>query len=342
MNIKKLNNYKSKVLNYFTNFISKNNKIDSSIKDKNLINKILVVRPNHRLGNQLLITPLVQELQNHFPNATIELFLKGNLGKIIFKEYKNVKVVSLPKKHFKHILKYLFCWMRLIFKKYDLVINTVEGSSSGRIATKIVRAKNKIYSNPIKIKRSLHMAHIPIIALRSLLEFEFSDINNDNDFPKLDIKLTDNEIEKGHQILEKLVNNKSKVIGLYTVATAAKEYPSFYWDDLYTTIKKELPDFEVIEILPDNNRSNINVGIPSFLSNDVREIAGLLDNLTLFISGDCGIMHLAAATSVPTIGLFKVTNKEAYKPYGNDNIAIDTNEFNIQDIVKTAMKIITK
>jgi heptosyltransferase-3 len=31
--------------------------------------RILVIRPNHRLGNQLLLTPLLQEIEKLYPAA---------------------------------------------------------------------------------------------------------------------------------------------------------------------------------------------------------------------------------------------------------------------------------
>ena len=42
------------------------------------VKRVLISRPNHRLGNLLLITPLVQEVQTLFPNATIDVFIKDN------------------------------------------------------------------------------------------------------------------------------------------------------------------------------------------------------------------------------------------------------------------------
>lgn len=48
-------------------------KADKDVK----INRILISRPNHRLGNLLLLTPLVQEVANTFPDSKIDLSRKG-------------------------------------------------------------------------------------------------------------------------------------------------------------------------------------------------------------------------------------------------------------------------
>ena len=71
----------------------------------NQVKKILISRPNHRLGNNLLLTPLVKEVIDIFPNAEIHLFLMGNIGDLVFENYKEVtKIIKLPRKPFKNIL----------------------------------------------------------------------------------------------------------------------------------------------------------------------------------------------------------------------------------------------
>lgn len=62
------------------------------ITQKNIpIKKILISRPNHRLGNLLLLSPLVQEVINTFPDAKVDLFVKGGITPIIYKNYKKYR-----------------------------------------------------------------------------------------------------------------------------------------------------------------------------------------------------------------------------------------------------------
>jgi ADP-heptose:LPS heptosyltransferase len=56
----------------------------------------------------------------------------------------------------------------------------------------------------------------------------------------------------------------------------------------------------------------------------------------LVISADCGIMHLATASRVPTMGLFSITDAAVYGPYGADNDAITTQQLSP---VETAQKV---
>ncbi len=46
------------------------------------------------------------------------------------------------------------------------------------------------------------------------------------------------------------------------------------------------------------------------------EVAACLDRLALFVGNDSGLMHLAAATGAPTLGLFGPTSAAEYAPIG--------------------------
>ena len=72
------------------------------------VKRVLIIRPNHRLGNVLLITPLVQEVLTIFPEAEIDLFTKGGIAPTVFKNYPAVKrLIQLPRKPFKEFFRYM-------------------------------------------------------------------------------------------------------------------------------------------------------------------------------------------------------------------------------------------
>jgi ADP-heptose:LPS heptosyltransferase len=76
-------------------------------------NKILICRPNPRLGNQLLITPLLQEVITTFPECEIDLFVNGGLAPLYLKLYKRKPNNSTTKKAFKELTKYAKGWLSL-------------------------------------------------------------------------------------------------------------------------------------------------------------------------------------------------------------------------------------
>ncbi|TWO32916.1 glycosyltransferase family 9 protein [Seonamhaeicola sediminis] len=307
------------------------------------VKNVLIIRPNHRLGNQLLLTPLVQEVLNTFPNCQVDLFVKGGVAHPVFQNYDRVdKIIKLPRKPFNNLFKYAKSWLSIKGKPYDLVINGDKNSSSGRLLTKLARAKFKIFGEAIEAIQSKyddyeHISKCPIYNLRYYLEK--ADFDYSEDLPVLDIKLSEIEIAEGKKTLKDLVNNDKKTICIYTNATGDKCYSETWWDIFYQRLLKEFPEYNIIEMLPIENISKINFKATNFYSKDIREMGGILHNTAIFIAADNGVMHLASASLVPTIGFFSVTNEAIYRPYGNGSMALNTNNTNIEDWFK-AIKVV--
>lgn len=339
--LKKINAFRRKLTKLLTKNIGNTQIYENyDLVNKEDIKRILICRPNHRLGNQLLITPIVQELIEIFPNSKIDLFVKGNIASVIFKNYDNIDtIISLPKEHFKHIFKYLWGWIQLRQKRYDLVINAIGNSSSGKLSTKFSNSKHKYFGDcnndsvqNLKNKDHIHIAKCPVYALRNYLSKIGIDINKTK-IPSLDIKLSDLEIAEGKKLLKELVNNDKKTICLFTYATGDKCYSETWWLELYEALTVKYTNYNIIEILPVENISKINFKAPNFYSKDIRQICSFIANTDVFVGADSGMMHLASASLTPTIGLFSITNTEVYQPYYNKNIGINTNSMNTNEII---------
>jgi heptosyltransferase-3 len=336
MNFKNLvNRYRRRIMHSMTAFVGNAESLD--LKNES-IHRVIIVRPNSRLGNQLLITPLVQEVCDVFPMCEIDLFVRGGAASAIFSNYHQVRnIIKLPSRPFKHLLNYLFVWLKLKGRRYDLAINAEGGSSSGRLATRLSRAKYKIYdlsdsAMPTLCSDYRHIAKKSIYNMRHLLSKNEEDVLG-GPVPTLSIKLSENEVASGKMILGKYVDTRKKTIFIYTFATGDKCYSPLWWQSFYSLLKVYCGSkFNIVEMLPKENVSQINFAAPSIYSLDVREMASIIANGVAFITADCGIMHLAVASGTATIGLFKVTDMERYAPYGGYNMAIDTNNKSAEDI----------
>lgn len=344
--LKKTDPFRRKITRNLLNligFFKRNRNADVIIKES--IKRVLICRPNHRLGNQLLITPLIQEVENVFPNARTDLFLKGNLGKLIFENYSSVdRLITLPKKHFKELHKYIYGWFILKTRKYDLVINADSGSSSGRLATQISNANYRLFEDEMSKPKPLdynHFAKKSVYQLREYLKKSGIQIS-ENEIPLLNIILKQEEIINGKKILNQITKNDKPTIGIYTFATLNKCYAPEIWMHFYKALKmKYESDYNIIEILPVENVSQINFTAPYFYSKDIRELASIIGAMKIFISADCGMMHLASASKIPVVGLFKFDNVEKYQPYGNKSIGICTQDLNPKNIFKEIDSIIS-
>lgn len=319
----------------------------ATLNEKIEIKRVLICRPNHRLGNLLLITPLVVEVIDTFPDCKIDLFIKGNLGPIVFKNYKNIdNIIKLPRKPFKEILKYFQAWMLVKKGHYDLVINVVTGSSSGRIATKYANSKYKIFgdvdqSQQLQYDNYEHIAKKPVYSLRNYLS-KFGLIDANKGIPSIDLKLSQLELTVGKKIVDKLVNSEKKTISIFTFATDDKCYSESWWLNFYDKLKNEFPNYNILEVLPVENISMINFTAPSFYSKDIREIASVIANTAVFIGADSGIMHLASSSLAPIVGLFSRANQKEYQPFNNNSIAINTNQINQEACIDIVKEILNK
>ncbi len=349
MNIlkKSINAFRRNAMHVVTKNIGKSH---SGVRVEPIVNsemkRILICRPNKRLGNLLLITPLIQEIANTFPNCKIDLFVTGNLATALFKNYENIsRIIQLPENPFKHLLKYMGGWIAIKKNHYDLVVNVVENSSSGRLSTQFANSKCKFFGNinvdiQLRYKDYEHMAKFPVYAFRIyLMKMGFTE--NDNPVPTLNLRLSAFEMAEGEKELKRLVNNEKKTICLFTYATGDKCYSESWWEIFYERLKTEYQDYNIIEVLPVQNISKISFKAPTFCNKDVRVVGSLIANTQLLICADGGVMHLSSSVDTPTVGLFSVTCPNNYQPYNNNSVGINTNNGNVDECMKAINNILS-
>ncbi|MGB8703677.1 MAG: glycosyltransferase family 9 protein, partial [Gillisia sp.] len=233
-----------------------------------------------------------------------------------------------PRKPFRAPMNYLKSFWSVKKGKYDLVINVVEGSSSGRLLTQLANSKYKVFGTSETFHFSnfpdfSHIAKKPVYTLRNYLSL-LESAKGQVPVAHLDLKLTSDEIEKGKNTLQEITRNSKKSLCIFTFATGEKCLSKTWWKEFYSLLKSDFPNYNIIEILPVENVSQIDFEAPSFYSKDVREIAAFIANTEVFIGADSGIMHLASSSKTPTVGLFSVSDADMYMPYNTKSIALNT------------------
>lgn len=292
--------------------------------------RILVCRPNGRLGNTLLLTPLVQELEDTFPGAEIDVLSACPAAKEIFREYGSVRTIhQLPRLGVREPASVLSTFFSAAYTRYDLVIDPCPLSWSSRFWSRAMHSKSFKLGFLSRRKRAnidcaipienapRHMAQYPVHLLRQATRSGSS--RTSTEIPKLDIKLTASEREMGTKTLASLLRTDSttRVVGLFLNATGAKRLPMDFWRELARRLTEQR-NTRVIEIIPAHGMRNL-AEMPGYFSTSVRRMASVIDATNCFISADCGVMHLGAATRATTIGLFNITDAAKYAPYGGRN-----------------------
>lgn len=334
---KRINDARRFVMHRLAKGIGKTN-LSNEVIDPATIRRVLISRPNHRLGNQLLLTPLVEELSVTFPNCKIDLFLKGNVGPIIFQNYSRVdRIMKLERKPFNHLLNYLRGWTLLQRSSYDLIINVVHNSTSGRLAAQFARGRVKLFCEEDEAilaqhPDALHMAKYPVYYLRQYLPVAGQPVARP--VPRVDLKLSADELRSGATKLHEIVPSARRSISLFTYATGDKMYGTEWWEKCYDALQIAFPQYNLVEVLPVENVSQLNFKAPSFYSKDIREIAAFIANTDVFVGADSGMMHLASASLTPTLGLFAVTKSDVYAPYGGGSRAVNTEETSVDALIQ--------
>jgi heptosyltransferase-3 len=341
---RKVNTWRRAVLQRLTQNIGSshiNQPIDSSS-----VKRILISRPNHRLGNLLLMTPLVQEVMNTFPNCQVDLFVKGNLAFSVFKNYERIhQIIPLPKKAFKEFIRYVRVWWSIRKTPYDIVINVTKGSSSGRMSALFAQAKYKFFGDDIadlsRYNDAIHMAKQPVYYLRHCLA-QLGLKENNHPVPLMDLKLNADELAAGKRKLKELVKNEQNTFCLFTYATGDKCYSPAWWQAFYEQLEKEFPQWNIIEVLPVENVSMISFRAPAYSHPDIRNVGALIANTNVFIGADSGVMHLASSVHVPTVGLFSQTDPGVYQPYHAYSFGIDTTTGHLDDYINIVRQAIQR
>ena len=341
---KRINTLRANVMRRLTRNIGTSKvseRIDAAGRNK--ITRVLVSRPNHRLGNLLLMTPLIREISETLPDAKIDLFVKGNLAPVVFKNFPAVnRIIQLPKKPFKDLFRYLQGWVSIKTNPYDIVVNVDSTSSSGRLSVQFANARYKFFGDAdkeflSKYKDHDHMAKYPVYVFRNYLS-ELGSTESKRPVPTLNINLDETELANGKHLLKNLVQNDKKTICMFTNATGTKIYPESWWEEFYEKLKIQFPDYNIIEVLPVENTSQLGFKVPNYANKDIRIIGSFIANTDVFIGADSGMMHLASAVETPTIGLFKVTNTNLYEPYNQNSVAVNTATSSIDDCIQILKK----
>ena len=278
----------------------------------------------------------------------VDVFVRGFIAPILFKNYKSVnQIIRLPKKPFKELLAYAKVWFSLRRYSYDLVLNVDGESSSGRMATRFVKAKFRFFSDEDpELKAQYadyeHMAKFPVYNLRKYLRQMGVEVS-ERPVAKINIKLTEDEFARGAEVLQNIVANDKKTICIYTFATGSKCYTREWWMPMYTKLQERFGEqFNIVEVLPVENVSQIDFAAPSYYSKDLREIPAFVAASELFLGADCGIMHLVSAVETPIVSLFSVTPINKYQPYNDGSIALNTTQVTVDDVLQTISDILEK
>ncbi len=300
------------------------------------IHRILILRTNHRLGNTVLLSPLLQELETLYPGAEIDILASGGAARILFStRFQIRRIVTLARRMPRHPIQTLRLLRTVYREPYDLAIDASLSSNMGRMILGKCNARFKLgFPTDPDVQGPMHEyhEHCPThFALRNVhLLRTAAGRRASREWPRLNIELSSLETIRGQQALESILGDSEDegrgplVLGLFANATGDKCYPGDWWSTFTEVLREKHPGIRIIDVLADHGQSQLPGKCRPFYSRDLRKLGAVISNLDGFISGDCGVMHLASAVGTPTLGLFSRDNMDKYAPYGGHNAGLST------------------
>ena len=311
------------------------------------IHRVLICRPNHRLGNAILISPLLAEVEALYPGAEIDLVTGGSAAQNIFANRFQIRhVFSLPQKIARHLFSTVGLLRQLRRNSYDLAIDACDSSQSGRLLLAMVNARFKLGLPDARRGGDSAWHHLPcpeyfghrgVFLLRTAYAGKI-----DRAYPPLNIRLSEQEQQLARQALAAVLGQSvhktrtQPVVGIFANATGAKRYGADWWLQFVNALQTLQPDVQIVDLVAEHGQTQLGGNFPSYYTRDLRRLASVISNMDAFISADCGVMHLAVASGTPTLGLFSVTCSVKYGPCGQGHTAIGTSNLSAAEVASVA------
>jgi heptosyltransferase-3 len=301
--------------------------------DPSWVRRVLVLRPNHRLGNALLLIPLIHELELRFPDSEIELVTTGPAARAIFAQFAQITAIhTFPARSFRNPLGVLRLLALLKRRTYDLAIDPMPRAKGGRYLLGQVRARRRVGftwgvpSRDAMLTDAVAMTALPTQFARVPVHLLRSSIGNGKGpsldtgigSQTLDLRLTDPERREGERRLASTLGFSQvpprPCLGVFANATGEKRFPIDWWRNLIAALRSHTSALHIIEFLPLGFRARLAEEVPAVYTTELRLLGAMLAATSLVVSADCGVMHLADAAGARVLGLFKTTEPSRYGP----------------------------
>ena len=265
-----------------------------------------------RIGDAVLSTSILNYLKNRFPHCSLYI-ATGKTAASLFKNFNNIKkIFILEKKFFK--IHWLELWSRTFFNKWDIVIDLRGSIISYFLFNKkkyVYKSINKNIHRLDELAILMETKHLPLPWM-PVLKKDMKKISKD--FLKLKNSIaigasanwpakiwpSKNFVKLIHMFLKEKQFGKKKSIVFFGSSKDLKN------------IKKITKHLKRIKVKNLCGKLNL------------IEVAAHLKKCKIFIGNDSGLMHIASASGIPTLGLFGPSLESRYAPKGHNSYYIRT------------------
>lgn len=275
---------------------------------------ILFITSN-RIGDAILSSGLLSHLEKKYPTESFTI-VAGPSALPFFEGFPRLdSLIPFPKeKRGKHWFK---LWLKTFWRPWSLVVDLRGSLVSYFLITKERKVWRPLKNDTLhRVEEIARLANIapppsPTIWLLPSHREKIQKILGKSSFPILALGVGANwqgkiwPISSFINLVKKLCDPKEGILPNVRILLLGSADEKKYALPFFEAFSKE----EVIDAF----------GLLS-----LPETAACLEKSSLFIGNDSGLMHLAAASHIPTLGLFGPSRPEHYRPWGEKTSFVTT------------------
>ncbi len=293
--------------------------------------RILVIRTDNRLGNLVIMEPLLRSLKTRFPDSDLTILASDVFSELL--KYQGYTVIEADKKgQIRNPAKFMNLINKLRSRSFDAAIDAAHPHSfsfSGAVSTLLSGAERRI-STDAGDSDGWYTDTVPEPPLDWHESRALHSLGSVWDrWPQWSPPLlyTENAVKRNSA-------------GLHVGASGNKRYPVELLEKLVDRICRKV----ILEIYwgsMDELKTAMYLGsrypVAVMPRLSVTELIDRIAGLRLFITSDNGPMHIASAVSVPVISLFRIDNMDRFKPLSDGSKTFYAGDGPEPDLVAAAV-----
>ncbi|MCD6098711.1 glycosyltransferase family 9 protein [bacterium] len=318
----------------------------AALPDK--VEKVLVVRQDERLGNLILITPFLENLKKIYPDATVAVVAPAVFSDIVRYHPAVSRVFEVRKREFAlNPLSFFKLILQLRRERFDIAFDLSHFDSvsvNNILYTLLPAPRFSVGFDRGKGSEFLDLsvptpdgAEYEAYSFLRLLE-PFSSVVR---IPPR-VYIDDRSRISAQKFFDE---NKleAKIIGLHIGGRGRKKLPVGFWEDFLL----RFPDLPKVVFWGKTEEKDVEYlkkrDIPNtyfFPLSPVLTVGAALEKLSVFVSCDTGIMHLAGCIQpLHQIGIFVSSDAARFSPRKQNFVAI-SGEPNLNELIEKMSKIL--
>ncbi len=283
----------------------------------------LLIICTRRIGDVLLVTPLIRTFKRHWPDTQIELLVFKGTESILASNPDIHAILTIDE----HPRFFPHCQLiKKIFRRYDLSISTLPGDKSTLYAFLAARYRIGMLGDDRSrwwksclLSKAIEFDNLSTHTI--LMNLRLAEILQLTPFPEIVLGWNENDVAIISQCID-IKNSKLAILHVFP-KFPYKEWVKQGWLHLanwlqqtgYTVVftgDQTKEEKEVVSKILDHLKDDA-INMVGCLS--LSQLAFLLSYSKVYIGPDTVVTHMAAALGVPTVALFGPTNPVKWGPW---------------------------